>query len=114
MNPFSRMIAAGLVLAGGSDSTVTPLDPLLGIAAAVGHKVKEFAVSIDQALRMFTIWGAVAGRQEHLRGSIEPGKQADFCVLGEDPYRLEPGDLDKVEVLETWVSGSKAWSQLGA
>jgi predicted amidohydrolase YtcJ len=114
MNPFSKMVAAGMIVAGGSDSTVTPLNPLLGISAAVNHHVPDFAVSVDQALRMFTIWGATAGRHERVSGSIEPGKRPDFCVLADDPYELDPGQLADIEVLETWVSGTRAWTREGA
>lgn len=107
MNPFSRMLKAGLIVAGGSDSTVTPLDPFLGIAAALQHHVEDFAVSIEEALRMFTIWPALAGHQESERGSIEKGKRADLCVVSEDPTVLAPEEIAKIEVIETWVSGNR-------
>jgi predicted amidohydrolase YtcJ len=112
MNPFAKMLALGIAVAGGSDSTVTPLNPLMGISAAAGHHVSDFAVSNADALRMFTIWAAFAGREERNRGSIEAGKQADFCVLPEDPSLLSPAELESLEVMETWVSGVKVWPEM--
>lgn len=109
MNPFSLMIRRGLVVAGGSDSTVTPLDPFLGMAAAVNHHEAEFAVSVDQALRMFTIWAAEAAREAGERGSIAPGKVADLCVVADDPMAANAARLASLEVIETWVRGRRVW-----
>jgi hypothetical protein len=109
MNPFSRMIAFGLEPAGGSDSTVTPLDALLGVAAAVDHK-GGLGVDVEHALRMFTIWAARAAREDAHRGSIEVGKKADLAVLGADPRTLEPEGIPQIEVRETWVAGQRVFS----
>lgn len=108
MNPLSNLLRGGVTVAGGSDSTVTPLDPFLGVAAAVDHHVEEFAVSIEEGLRMFTIWAAFAAHEENDRGSIERGKKADFCVVSEDPLLLDPDEISKLPVLETWVSGERS------
>jgi hypothetical protein len=54
--------------------------------------------------------GAIAGREEADRGSLEAGKRADFCVLSNDPSRLEPDEIGALAVLETWVGGPRAWS----
>lgn len=109
MNPFSKIVAAGVTLAGGSDSTVTPLDPFLGMAAAMAHHSPEFALNPDQALRAFSIWGAYAGREEGTRGSIEPGKRPDFCVVDQDPRELDPDAVAGLSVRQTWVGGSPVW-----
>lgn len=112
MNDHSAVLAAGAVVAGGSDSTVTPLDPLLGIDASVNHKTEAARVSSHDALKMFTIWGALAAREETERGSISTGKLADFCLLDRDPLSMDSSDLSSVQVLETWVKGSRAWNRL--
>lgn len=104
MNPFSQIIRSGLAIAGGSDSTVTPLDPFLGMKAAIAHNSKEFRIDVDAALRMFTSWAAYAGRQEEERGSLEPGKAADFCLVDTDPYSTD--DISETKVIATWVAGS--------
>lgn len=109
MNPFGTMVRMGLEPAGGSDSTVTELDPLLGIHSAVNHQTPEFSVTVDQALRMFTTWAAAAAHEEHVRGSIETGKTADFALLEKDPADVDPDEIRRIEVLGTWVAGEEAW-----
>lgn len=112
MNPFARMIEEGLVVAGGSDSTVTPLGPFLGMAAAVDHHRKEYAVTAGQALRMFTSWAALAGRDQ-TRGILTPGRRADLCLVDQDPLECSLEELASTEVLETWVGGERAWNSSG-
>lgn len=110
MNPFPVMIRAGMTPAGGSDSSVTPLDPFLGMAAAVDHHEPAFAVTREHALRMFTSWAAAAGHSEDLRGTIQAGKRADFCVLEDDPLECDVGKIATLRVLQTWVGGKRAWN----
>jgi predicted amidohydrolase YtcJ len=112
MNALAAVLSSGAVIAGGSDSTVTPLDPLLGIDASVNHKTEASRVSTLDALKMFTTWGAWGAREEKERGSIAPGKFADFCLLDQDPLSSETSDFSRVEVLETWVKGRRAWNRL--
>lgn len=90
-NPLAWAVEAGVVVAGGSDSGVTPLDPLLGIHAAVHHKSPSQRVTLTEALKMFTEYGALAGRQR--AGIIQPGFRANITVLAEDPF-LHPSLKD--------------------
>lgn len=106
-NPVGWAVRAGLVVAGGSDSGVTPLDPLLGIRAAVSHHNPEQRVSLDQALAMFTENGALAARLED-RGRLEPGLRADIAVLDKDIYSLPEGNT---QVMATIVRGNLAWQK---
>lgn len=106
MNPFARMISSGLTVAGGSDSTVTPLDPFLGMRSAVEHHREDFRVGIKDALLMFTGNAAFAAHDETSRGSLSPGKYADMVVLTDDPVSAP---LDQIEVVETWVGGRRVW-----
>ncbi|HVE75910.1 MAG TPA: amidohydrolase [Actinomycetota bacterium] len=110
MNPFAAMVGEGMRPAGGSDSTVTPLDPFAGMAAAMGHHEPEHRVEAGTALRMFTIWAAEAGFDEENRGSIELGKVADFCVVSADPRALAADEVAGIQVLQTWVGGELAYS----
>lgn len=107
MNPLAEFVKRGVTLAGGSDSTVTPLDPFLGIAAAVKHHVSSFALAVEEALRMFTAWAAYAAHEEQERGSLGPGKRADLCVVADDPFVVDPDRLADIAVLETWVGGER-------
>lgn len=108
MNPFLAMVDAGLVVAGGSDSTVTPLDPFLGMSAAMGHSDESQRVDFQTALAMFSRHAAIAGHQQAERGSLSAGKMADLCVVERDPSLCSPEDLSGMEVLDTWVAGTPA------
>ena len=110
MNDFSLMHREGMVLAGGSDSTVTPLDPLIGISAAVNHLSGSSAVTPAEALAMFTSSGAWAAREESERGSLGVGKRADLTVLSGDPLQTDPSEIQRLAHVETWVGGKRRWT----
>jgi predicted amidohydrolase YtcJ len=84
--PFARLIERGMVVCGGSDSPVTEVDPLLGVHAAANHPHPARRVSVENALRMFTVNAAYAEFHEHEKGSLEDGKQADLVVVDRDPF----------------------------
>lgn len=85
-DPFHRILNAGCIVCGGSDCPVTPVEPLVDIAACVhGHNPIR-NISVDDAIRMYTINAAYAANLEKSKGSIEIGKDADFVVLNMDPY----------------------------
>ena len=107
IHPYRTMVDRGMRLCGGSDAPVTPLDPLLGIHAAVHHPVPSERLTPDQALRMFTIDAAWAGHEEAERGSISVGKVADFVVLGDDPLGARRDAINDIRVLETYVAGRR-------
>ena len=86
--PNKKFLDYGSILAGGSDSNVTPIDSLLGIHAAVNHPYPEHRISVYQALRMFTIDGAYSAFEEKKKGTIETGKLGDLTILSESPYKL--------------------------
>jgi predicted amidohydrolase YtcJ len=62
-------------------------------------------VSVEEALRVGTLHGAYASFEEHLKGSIEPGKLADLVVLGRDPLREPAPSLINIPVQRTMVGG---------
>ena len=90
LNPFLSIAKLGVVLAGGSDSPVTPYDPLLGIHCALNHPVAAERLPILEALKMFTSNAAYSGFEENFKGSLEPGKLADLVVLSADPCAVLP------------------------
>ena len=95
-DPFHRIIDAGCTVCGGSDCPVTPVDPLVNIASCVhGHNPIR-NISVDEAIRMYTINAAYAANLEKTKGSIETGKDADFVVVNMDPYKCS----DKDEIYE--------------
>ena len=105
----------GVVIAGGSDAPVEIGDPRIEFKAAVSRKDLdgfhdkgwhlEQAVTREEALKMFTIWGSYAVFEEDIKGSIEVGKYADFIVLDSDPRDVPADKIKEVRVLETWVNG---------
>jgi len=81
MNPLRILQDAGVALALGSDSPVTPMHPWAGVAAAVGHHNVGQQLSTAQAFAAHTVGGwAATGRDEAGRGSLVPGGYADLAV----------------------------------
>ena len=85
--PVKTLLENGVRVAAGSDCPMEPLSPLLGIEAAV--KRGEQQVSVEDALRMYTVNAAYASFEEQIKGSIEVGKLADFTILSNDPQSAE-------------------------
>lgn len=84
-NPYRKMIDAGIMLAGGSDAPITPINPLLGIKTALAMPNPEHSISLSEALKIFTYNGAYAVKEENRIGSLKQGLDADFVVLEKDP-----------------------------
>jgi predicted amidohydrolase YtcJ len=109
MNRFKSMQDAGLVIGAGSDSTVTPLDPFLQIAALRDHHVAAECMSPEDALRMHTLGSRALGPAPDGGGLIEEGRPADLVWVDRDPVEVDPAELLKTEVLGTWRSGERLW-----
>jgi predicted amidohydrolase YtcJ len=104
-DPVRTLMRPGLLVAGGSDSTVTPLGPLIGVHAAVNHSNPAERVSVHEALQLYTINAARIAFQEHDRGSLEVGKLGDLVVLAGDPYQIDPREIEGISVEMTVVGG---------
>jgi predicted amidohydrolase YtcJ len=111
---FRRVMEAGIVVTGGSDSPVTPLDCFVGLNSAVNAYNPERRVSFADALRMYTVNAAYAEHKEDIKGTLAVGKQADFIVLDKDPS-LEKGVIDRsvITVEETWKKGKRIFRKDG-
>lgn len=111
--PVRSWIDGGITVGGGSDSPVTPFPPLLGIWHAVTRHVdmlgkalgREEAVTVEQALAMYTRNAAWLAFSEHERGMLRPGMLADWVALDEDPLAIEPMRLRDIAVAATAVGG---------
>lgn len=113
---FRTLLDSGAVLAFGSDSPVAPLNPLFGVYASVTRRtldeknpngwIPEQKLSVEETIRAFTMGSAYAEFQEKVKGSIEPGKLADFVILSDDIFVIEPVKIRDVKVLVT-VAGGK-------
>ncbi len=112
---FRSLLDAGATLAFGSDWYVAPMEPLMGIYAAVtrrtldgknpGGWIPEQKITVAEALRAFTWGSAYASFEERIKGTIEPGKLADFAVLSEDIFAIPPERIEKVSVVMTVFDG---------
>lgn len=112
--PFKTLIESNIRLSGGSDCPVEPISPLLGIYALVARtSFPEERVSVEEALRIYTVNGAYASFEERFKGSIEIGKLADLTVLSHDPSTIKPDKIKDVKVELTIVGGKIAYSRLG-
>jgi len=104
-----------LVIPMGSDFPVESNNPLYGIYAAVtrqdheqqpeGGWYPEHRLTIEEAIKGFTIWAAYAAFQEDVLGSIEKGKLADFTILDKDITEIAPIEILNTKVLYTIVAG---------
>lgn len=111
--PFARLYERGLVVSGGSDSPVTPIDPLLGIHAAANHPHPARHVPVEEAIRMFTLNAAWVEFAEREKGTIEAGKLADLVVVDGDPFR-ETQRIKDFVVESTIKGGEVTFTRDGA
>ena len=116
---FKSLFDSGARVAFGSDWFVAPPIPLDGIYAATTRRtldnknpdgwVPEQKITIEQALVAYTINAAYASFEEDIKGSLEPGKLADFVVLDKDLTKIDPVKIREIKVLQTWVGGKKVY-----
>lgn len=106
IDPLASLKRAGIPLVGGSDSTVTPLEPLVGIHSAVNHSRSEERLSVAEAIDIFTRQAAYSTFDEDKRGSLQKGMDADLAVLDENPYDIDPENLRDLNVLMTVARGN--------
>lgn len=117
---FRSLLDAGVRVTFGSDWTVAPLDPLLGIFAAVTRQtadgknpqgwIPEEKITVEEAVRGYTVANAFAEFAEAEKGSIEAGKRADVVVLSKDIFALPPEELLTAKVILTIVGGKIVYS----
>jgi len=103
---------AGIPVAPASDYTPGPYEPLMAIQSMVTRKDRRGRVwgpsqriSVDQALTVCTVHGAYASFEEDVKGSLTPGKLADFVVLEKDPHDVSPDHIVEIRVLRTVLGG---------
>jgi hypothetical protein len=116
IHPYRTAIDKGIHVAGHSDSTVSAADPLLRIQDmvtrkgenGVGYGVNQ-RVSVEEAIKVWTLDGAYATFEERNKGSITPGKLADFAVLRKDPRNVPLDQIKDIVVDATYVGGRNVW-----
>ena len=112
---FRSLLSARARLAFGSDWTVAPLDPILGIYAAVTRRTidslnpggwfPEQRITLDEALRAYTFAVAYAGFLEDRTGMLRTGMLADIAVLDRDLFQMPPESIPQAKVVATIVGG---------
>lgn len=104
-NPLREIFDAGIPVAAGSDSNILPVNPLVGVHSAVNHPNELSRISVFDALKMYTINGAYGNKEEHIKGTIEQGKIADFVVLEKNPLKIESSKIKDIRILMTIKNG---------
>jgi predicted amidohydrolase YtcJ len=104
-NIFRSILNEEILVSGGSDTPVTRMNPIGGIHVLVNHPLEDQSIDIYEAIEVFTINGAKIGFEENIKGSIEPGKLADFVVLSDDPYHVPREKIGDIKVEQTIVGG---------
>ena len=117
---FGSLLKVNAKLAFGSDWFVAPPTPLEGIYAAVTRQtldgknpngwVPEQKISVEDALKCYTIRAAYASFEENIKGSIRQGKLADFVILEKNLFEIQPSEIRNVKVLQTAVGGKFVYS----
>ncbi len=106
LHPLKTLLDAGVKVAAGSDCPMEPLNPLLGMQEAVNRSsFPEQRLSVEEALRMYTVDAAYCSGDEKMKGSIEEGKLADLTVLSEDPAAVSTEKIKEINVKATVVNG---------
>ena len=116
---WRSFLKQGTRIAGGSDFPVESPNPFFGLHAAVtrqdhdGHPpggwYPKQAMTVTEALRAFTLDAAYAAHQEDSQGTLEPGKWADFILIDQDIFKIDPARIWKTRVLQTWVAGKSVY-----
>ena len=120
MFAHKAFLDAGVPVTGASDYIPGPFEPMMAFMSMVTRKGRDGKVwggtqriTVEQAIRCYTMHGAFASFEEQVKGSITAGKLADLVVLGDDPTRVSPEELINVPVEKTMVGGKFVWEQAG-
>ena len=119
--PLRSLLDAGVVLAFGTDFNLTPLDPRIGLYAAVSRQTldsepadgwhPEERISLEEAISAYTRGSAMAEGADAFKGTLSVGKLADLVLLSDDVFALAPRELLEVEVEATIVGGTVVYER---
>ena len=115
---YRSFFDAQVPAAAGSDFSPGPFAPLMGIQGMVtrtGWNGQTWGanqrISVDEALRVNTIHGAYASYEEGIKGSITPGKLADFVILADDPHTVDSDKIKDIEIVRTVTGGTTVYER---
>jgi predicted amidohydrolase YtcJ len=114
---YRTLLDAGIPVTGGSDFDPGPFSPLMGIQGMVtrtGWNGEVWGanqrITVDDALRVYTINGAYATKEEALKGSVTAGKLADYVILAEDPHSVDATKIKDIRIVQTVVGGATVYA----
>lgn len=117
--PIGSVARTGAVIAGGSDWSVSSMNPLEAIQVALTRRgpddppgeawIPEEKVDLETMLRAYTTNGAWLSHDEEARGSLEPGKAANLIVLGRNLFKIPPKEIGRVKVLLTLLDSREVF-----
>ncbi len=114
---YRSFLDAGVPAAAGSDFSPGPFDPRMAIQGMVtrtGWDGKTWGanqrITVEEALRVNTLNGAYNSHEEAIKGSITPGKLADFVVLSDDLFQVAPEKIKDIQIVRTVVGGRTVYS----
>ena len=111
---YRTMQEMGITVSNGTDSPVEKPDPMRGLQCAVTRQPldgsippyrPEEAMTVEEALQIYTAGGAYASSEEDFKGKIQPGMTADFVVLDESPFDVPAQDIHCIRTLQTFLGG---------
>ncbi|MCY4358995.1 MAG: amidohydrolase [Gammaproteobacteria bacterium] len=115
-NPLRSPMERGITVAISSD--ILPIGPMVGLYAAVTRKGMtgtvygpDEAISMEEAIRAYTLLGAYLVFDEDKKGSLEAGKLADMILLSDDLLGIDPEEILDVKVEKTWIGGELVYSR---
>ena len=118
INPLASSLKHGVIFTLHSDLPITPMEPLHAIHTAVNRTTRdgkqlglEQCISPMDALRAYTTWAAIAGFEEDIKGSITPGKLADWVVVSDNPLTIPREKIKDIQVFETVVGGKTVYTR---
>jgi predicted amidohydrolase YtcJ len=110
-NPFKTLLDSGLRLAGGSDSPVTSINPILGVHALVNHSNIDERIDLNSALEIFIANAHEFSGEAGHRGFLREGFHADFICLSKDPFKTSRKKIKKLKVTSFYLRGNLIYSK---
>ena len=109
--PMKSIIDKGIKLACGSDCPIEDPNPILGLHALVTRNgfIPEQCITIEDAIKSYTINAAYAAFEEDIKGSIEVGKLADFVIIDRNPLEIPKNEIKEIQVVETIIRGKTVY-----
>ncbi|HJR08501.1 MAG TPA: amidohydrolase [Pyrinomonadaceae bacterium] len=118
---FRSLLDSGATLAFGTDWYVAPLNPLFGIYAATTRRtldgknpqgwIPEQKITVEEAVRAYTVGSAYAEFAENTKGTLTPGKLADIVILSQDIFRINPIEIERTNVRMTIMDGKVVYEE---